>query len=388
MLAVIGGVIGLSVGRWALAALIRAVPDQLPPWAAFSMDVRVMGFSVAIVGATVILFGWAPAVHAVGGDLRSAVSATTNGTTGAPRGRRTLWMLVGAEFALAAVLLVCGALLFKAFDRVRHVDPGFRSDHLLIATVPLSPGPRPQPEQWMAFWDQLEQRLSALPGVEAAGIVTCAPLSNCHTGNFFTVARAVPSPDGKNPVVLYRTASPGYFRAAGLRLKQGRFLQEPEGRPKQAQAVVVNESFVRTFWGEGTNAVGRRIKFRGPGAPWITVVGVVADVKHYGLEQPMRPGVSFPAPQDPRPSMMIAVRTAGDPAPMTPAVRDVLRQMDPEIPLFRVRTMEDLIRQSMAQRAALSWMLAVFAALAFVLAIGGAYGVAMYLVTQRTREIG
>jgi len=388
MLAVIGGVIGLSVGRWALAALIRAVPDQLPPWAAFSMDVRVMAFSVAIVGATVILFGWAPALHAVGGDLRSAVSATTNGTTGAPRGRRTLWMLVGAEFALAAVLLVCGALLFKAFDRVRHVDPGFRSDHLLIATVPLSPGTRPQPEQWMAFWDQLEQRLSALPGVEAAGIVTCAPLSNCHTGNFFTVDQALPSPDGKNPVVLYRTASPGYFRAAGLRLKEGRFLQEPEGRPKQAQAVVVNESFVKTFWGEGANGVGRRIKFRGPGARWITVVGVVADVKHYGLEKPMRPGVYFPAPQDPRSSMMIAVRTAGDPAAMTPAVRDVLRQMDPEIPLFRVRTMEDLIRQSMAQRAALSWMLAVFATLAFVLAIGGAYGVAMYLVTQRTREIG
>jgi len=139
---------------------------------------------------------------------------------------------------------------------------------------------------------------------------------------------------------------------------------------------------------EGANGVGRRIKFRGPGAPWITVVGVVADVKHYGLEKPMRPGVYFPAPQDPRSSMMIAVRTAGDPAAMTPAVRDVLRQMDPEIPLFRVRTMEDLIRQSMAQRAALSWMLAVFASLAFVLAIGGAYGVAMYLVTQRTREIG
>jgi putative ABC transport system permease protein len=218
--------------------------------------------------------------------------------------------------------------------------------------------------------------------------VTCAPLSGCHTGNFFTVDQALPSPEGKDPVILYRTASPGYFRAAGLRLKQGRFLQEPDGRPNQAQAVVVNESFVKTFWGDGANAVGRRIKYRGPTSPWITVVGVVADVKHYGLERPMRPGIYFPAPQDPRSSMMVAVRTAGDPAAITPAVREVLRQMDPEIPLFRVRTMEDLIRESMAQRAALSWMLAVFAALAFVLAIGGAYGVAMYLVTQRTREIG
>jgi predicted permease len=388
MLAAAGGAVGLVVGRWALAALIRAVPDQVPPWAAFAIDARVMAFAVAVVGGTVILFGWAPALHAVAGDLRSAVSATTNGTTGAPRGRRTLWILVGAEFALAAVLLVCGTLLFKAFDRVRGVDPGFRSDHLLVATVPLSEGTRPKPEQWLAFWDQFEQRLSSVPGVEGVGVVTCAPLAACHMGNFFTAEGAVPRPDGKNPVVLTRFASAGYFRAAGLRLRGGRFLQEPDGRPKQAPVMIVNESFVRTFWGEGANGVGRRVKQRGDGAQWITVVGVVQDVKHYGLEQPMRPGVYMPLAQNPYPNMMVAVRSTGDPASATPAIRDVLHQMDPEVPLFRPRTMEDMIRQSMALRAALSWMLAVFAALAFVLAIGGAYGVAMYLVTQRTREIG
>jgi len=388
MLAAAGGVIGLVAGRWALAALIRAIPEELPRWAAFNIDLRVMAFSFAAVAGTVILFGWAPALHAVGGDLRSAVSATTNGTTGAPRGRRTLWLLVGAEFALAAVLLVCGTLLFKAFDRVRSVDPGFRSDHMLIATVPLSEGTRPKPAQWIAFWDELEERLSKVPGVEAAGLVTCAPLSGCHTGNFFAVENALPRPDGKDPVVLYRTASPGYLRAAGLRLREGRFLQEPDGRKGQAPVVVVNESFVRTFWGEHANGAGRRINYRGLKSPWITVVGVVADVKHYGLERPTRPGIYFPLGQDPRASMMLAVRTSGEPAAATPAVREVLRQMDPEIPLYRVRTMEQLIRQSMQLRAALSWMLAIFAGLAFVLAIGGAYGVAMYLVTQRTREIG
>jgi predicted permease len=388
MLAAAGGVIGLAAGRWALAALIRAVPDELPPWAAFSIDLRVMAFSVAVVAATVILFGWAPALHAVGGDLRSAVSATTGGTTGAPRGRRTLWILVGAEFALAAILLVCGTLLVKAFDRVRGVDPGFRSDHLLVATVPLSEGTRPKPEQWLAFWDQFEQRLASVPGVTAAGLVTCAPLAGCHTGNFFTAEGALPRPDGKNPVILTRVASPSYFPAAGLRLRGGRFLQEPDGRPKQAPVIVVNESFVRAFWGEGANGVGRRVKHGGEKAPWMTVVGVVEDVKHYGLERPMRPGVYLPLASYPYANMMLAVRTTGDPASAVPAVREVLRQMDPEIPLYRVRTMEQMIRQSMALRAALSWMLAVFAGLAFVLAIGGAYGVAMYLVTQRTREIG
>jgi predicted permease len=388
MLAAAGGIVGLVAGRWAIGALVTLIPDELPRWAAFHMDARVVAFSVAAVVATVVLFGWAPALHAVGGDLRSAVNASTNGTTGAPRGRRTLRFLVGAEFALAAILLVCGTLLVKAFDRVRHVDPGFRSDRVLVATIPLSEGTRPKPEQWTAFWTDFEQRASRIPGVDAAGLITCAPLGGCHTGNFFQVEGALPRPDGKDPVVLTRSASAGYFPAMGIRLKGGRFLEEGDSRKDAALVLVVNESFVRTFWGEGANGVGRRIKYRGPNSEWMTVVGVAGDVKHYGLERPMRPGLYFPLGRSPRATMMMAIHTPGDPASVTPAIRDLLRQMDPEVPLYRVRTMEDLIRQSMALRAAFSWMLAVFASLAFILAVGGAYGVAMYLVTQRTREIG
>ena len=386
MLAVAGGAIGLLVGRWALGALIRMIPDELPRWAVFHVDVRVAAFSVVVVAATVILFGWAPALHAVGGDLRSAVTATTGGTTGAPRGRRTLWFLVAGEFALAAVLLVCGGLLVKAFDRIRHVDPGFRSDHVLVATVPLAEATLPKFEQRAAFWREFERRAAEIPGVESAGVVTCAPLSGCHTGNFFNVEGAVPRPDGKNPVVLWRTASPGYFRAMGIRLKEGRFLEDADDRDGAQPVIVVNETFVRTFWGEGATGVGRRL--RQGERPWTTVVGVTADVKHYGLERPMRPGVYMSVSYDPRLNMTVALHTTVEPSSVTPALREVLRQMDPEVPLYRVRTMEAQIRQSTALRAAFSWMLAVFAGLAFVLAIGGAYGVSMYLVTQRTREIG
>ena len=399
MLAAAGGVIGLFAGRWAIGALATIVPDKLPRWAAFNMDVRVIGFSVAVVVVTVVLFGWAPALHAVGGDLRSAVNATTNGTTAAPRGRRTLSLLVAGEFALAAILLVCGLLLVKAFDRVRHVDPGFRTDHVLLATVPLSEGTRPKEEQWFAFWKEFEQRARQLPGVDAAGVVTCAPLDNCHRGNFFQAENALPRPDGKAPVVLMRMASAGYFAAMGIRLREGRLLVDSDTAygaltddditsGRAPVVVVVNEAFVRTFWGEGAKGTGRRIKFNGVKMPWMTVVGVVADVKHYGLERPMRPGLYFPISLGPSSTMTIALHTKVDPESVTPSLRELLRRIDPEIPLARPRTMATLLARSTALRAAFAWMLAVFASLAFVLAVGGAYGVSMYLVTQRTREIG
>ncbi len=399
MLAVAGSVIGLAAGRLAVAGLVGLIPDQFPRWAVFTVDARVAAFAAISVLVTVVLFGWAPALHALGGDLRSAVSATTNGTTGAPRGRRTLWCLVGAEFAMAAMLLVCSLLLVKAFDRLRQTDPGFRADHLLLASIPLSEGTRPKAEQWFAFWNDLEQRARRIPGVDGAGLITCAPLDGCHLGNFFAAENAIPRPDGKNPVVLWRAATAGYFQTMGIRLRQGRFLTDADIakgalteddilKGKAPLVVVVNESFVRTFWGEGANAVGRRIKYEDDRAPWITVVGVVADVKHYGLERPMRPGVYLPVNVDPRSTMTIALHTAVEPGSVTPALRDLLRQIDPETPLVRPRTMDAMIAGSTSLRAAFSWMLAVFAALAFVLAIGGAYGVATYLVTQRTREIG
>ena len=388
ILAAMGGLAGAVLGQWALGLLTRMIPDDLPRWAVFQVDARVMAFSILVVVATVILFGWAPALHAVGGDLRSAVQDSTKGTTGAPRGRLTLWFLVSGEFALAAILLVCGMLLAKAFDNIRSVDPGFRADRVLTVTVPLNEGTRPKPEQWPPFWHDLEERARAIPGVDQAGVITCAPLGGCHTGNFFQVEGAIPRPDGKNPVVLTRAATAGYFPAMGIRLRGGRFLEDADGRPKQPPVIVVNESFVKTFWGEGANGVGRRLKWGAKDSPWVTVVGVVADVKHYGLDKPMRPGVYSSIESIPRSTMTLALHTTGDPAALTSAVRTVLQQMDPEVPLFNVRTMEQAIGKSLALRAAFSWMLAVFASLAFLLAIGGAYGVATYLVTQRTREIG
>lgn len=387
VLACAGGGLGLALGSWTLGALVGAVPDQVPRWAVFGLDARVAAFTVAITVATVLLFGWAPALHALRDDLRSAMSTAASGTTASPRGRWTLRTLVGGEFALAALLLVCGGLLFKAFDRVRHVDPGFEPRGVLTFGIYLPPATYPDPAKRLAFWEELQRRLRDIPGVDSVGAVTCPPLG-CHTGGFFSVEGQPPSEERKqNPVVLYRFATPGYFRAMGVRLKAGRLLDDHDGRPGGPRAVLANEAFVRAFLPGVKDPVGHRLR-QGSHNPWSTVVGLVADVKHYGLERPMRPGLYFPLPQSPEEGLTLALKTRGEPGALAGPARAAVRALDRDLGLYQVRSMEEAVHQSLAGRATYSWMLAVFAFIALVLALGGTYGVTAYLATQRAREIG
>jgi putative ABC transport system permease protein len=384
VLALLGGAAGLFVAWWGIALLRQLTPQGVPllGLSHLRLEPRVVAFTAGLSLLTGVLFGFLPAWHLASQDVN--VSLKDGGRS--PGGvRRTLRVaLVVSEIALASLLLVAAGLTLRSFQSVLNLPPGFQTKGILTATVVL-PGSRYREDSsLLAAFDQIEEKLRSLPGVRSVGATTLLPLSGRDSRRGVGIEGRPPTPD--TPTRAHpRAVTPGYFQAIGITLVAGRpfTAADSAAAPKVA---IVNDTMARRYW-PGASPVGKRVRLGGTNA-WIDVVGVVADVKHWGLEAAVNPELYMPLPQYLSRGVTFVMAADGDPASLAPAVRDRVRAFDPDLPLSGVRTMEDVAAVSVASRRGAMLLLAVFGGLALVLAAAGIHGVMSHLVALRTAEIG
>jgi putative ABC transport system permease protein len=354
-------------------------------------DIRIDGtvvlFAIAMSALTAILFGLAPALQAMHGDLQGTLRDAGRGSTTGVAGSRMRGTLVVFEVAITLVLLVGAGLLARSFQRLNAVDAGFDRRSALTATLSL-PATRYPATQEIAFFQEFERRARALPAVREAGLVNMLPMSNRWSCDSFAVGDREPPPHGQEPCAETRTVSPTYFDAFGIPALRGRSFTDAdrEGAPLVA---MVNSRLVNEFW-PGQDPVGKRVKWGWFGAdtPWLEIVGVVGDVKHFGLDGEDRATIYMPMAQRPSSQMTLVVGTRTDPASVASDIRAIVRSLDPDLPLTRLETMAQVVSRSVAEPRFRTLLLAVFAGIGLLLSLTGLYSVLAFAVAQRTHEFG